>query len=186
MAYIYTNISKLYKTIINFLIIFCLFNCCFLINISETLSDKDNLQERLDAFNKWYHRINPDYSHLEGYIDSEGDIKLKTNKNIQKDSLLFSAERNKSLISSFNIYEKTKYSSAIKEVEERFGYDDITNMVFFLIIEKHDTNSYWKPYLDILYSKPRTLLHNYWNNKTKIDNILNNHALTSKIILDSS
>lgn len=150
------------------------------INISQEEVTQEELIKRIKTFNDWYHKINPSSSHLEAYIDHESNIRLKTNKELKTDDILFNGERKKNIITSIDIYENSKYAETIQSIEETYGFDDITNLTLFLLIEKHNPNSYWKPYLDILPSQPKTLLWNYWNNKKTIEPKFNNSSIISK------
>lgn len=146
----------------------------------ETLSNEE-LEKRITAFNKWYHEVNPNSKSMEARLDKDGRIKVFSTQKIKQETDLISADKTQ-FITYRNIYD-SKYGETLKEVEEIYGFDDYVNVALFLLIEKNDPNSKWKPYLDILPAVPQTLLWNYWDNKVWVEAYLENTTVPSKLYL---
>jgi len=62
-----------------------------------------------------------------------------------------------------NLIYDTKFGEFMLEVESKYGFDDFTNLIIYLIEEMHNPDSKWRPYLDIIPRNPVSICHNYWN-----------------------
>lgn len=148
------------------------------IDIATEDLNREELEKRVKLFNNWFHSKNPELTYLEAKISEDGTVRAYTNKQIQEDDSFVTLNK-EMIIRNIDIY-STKYSDILREIEEFHGYDDVTNFALLLISEKHNPDSKWKPYLDLLPSKPQTLLYNYWNNKLWVEHNLGNISLASK------
>lgn len=157
-------------------------------NLSKDTFSDENLPELIKKFNEFYHRINPSASHLELRLDlvdeSKPDglkeINLHTTKNINLNEE-YATITNEHMITPSDIY-NTKYSDTMGEIEELYGYDDMTNMTLMLILEKFNPDSKWKPYLDLLPKRPSNLISDFWNDKDWIEPILKGTYVSKKAI----
>lgn len=157
-------------------------------NLAKDTFSEDKLPELVKKFNEFYHKLNPSASHLELRMDlvdeSKPDglkeINLHTNKKIDINEE-YATVTNEHMITPNDIY-NTKYADTMNEIEELYGYDDITNMTLMLILEKFNPDSKWKPFLDLLPSKPSNVISDFWNQKEWIEPILKGTYVAKKAI----
>jgi hypothetical protein len=86
------------------------------------------------------------------------------------------------MIHSDLIYQ-TKLGSIIKVLEEKYGYNDYVNLVFFLLNEMSNPESQWKPYLDLLPRRPASIAFKYWERKSWIEDELLHVPILSNTLL---
>lgn len=151
-------------------------------DISKEELSTEELNNKVKIFNDWFHNKYPNLDYLEARIIEDGTIRTFTTKQIKEDEVFLTLNKDM-ILRNIDIY-STKYADVLREVEEFYGYDDITNFALLLVIEKHNPDSHWKPYLDLLPSKPQTLLYNYWDNKLWVEHNLGNIALASKFSIN--
>ncbi len=167
----------MYQTALSFALMFLI--CSSIqFKIREQEITTEELTKRILAFNTWYHQLNPQSKHLEAKLMPDNTIKIITNEPIKENDVYFSVKR-EGFIRNIDVYD-TKYGESIHEMEETFGYDDITNYVIWLISEIHNPESKWKPYLDLLPLKPAGLVADYWTNKTWIEQELKHTSIPKK------
>jgi hypothetical protein len=147
--------------------------------IKERKVSPQDLEAKVKIFNDWYHQINPNSLGLSLKLNEQlGNIILVSNSEINEDDVYFLTST-ENVIRFDNIY-STPLGETLKEVEETFGFDDVTNFALYLIYEIHNPDSKWKPYLDILYSSPVSLIEDYWNNKKWVESELKNTSIPKK------
>lgn len=166
------------KRMLFFLVLLSFASLVSVFDIGKEEVSREELESRVKVFNNWFHTKYPDFNYLEARINEDGVVRTYTTKDIDEDNIYLTLKKDMAL-RNIDIY-STIYSETIKEVEEYYGYDDITNFALLLIAEKHNPNSQWKPYLDLLPAKPHTLLYDYWNNKLWVEHNLGNISLASK------
>ena len=159
-------------------VIFALLSVTSSIQIREEVISNEELEKRVVKFNQWYHELNPETKHLEARLTEDGTIKLFTNQKINENDFYFTVNKQQ-MIRNIEVY-NTKYETTLQELEETYGFDDIANFAIMLISEIHNPESKWKPYLDILPRTPLSLLNDYWNTKTWIEETLKNTSIPKK------
>lgn len=167
----------MHRSTLSFVLVF-LVSFSIQIKIRDQEVSTEELAKRVEAFNAWYHELNPQSKHLEAKLMPDNSIKLITNEPIKENDVYITVKRD-CFIRNIDVYE-TKYGESIHELEETFGYDDIANYVIWLISEIHNPESKWKPYLDILPIKPAGLVADYWTNKAWIEQELKHTSIPKK------
>ena len=143
---------------------------------SKILSE-ERFNARVQKFNEWYKSFNPS-SKVEAKIGEDKKLHLVAKSNLKVEEAYISLDKNLTIHPDL-IY-KTKIGSFMKELEQNYGYDDILNLVFYLIHEMGNPDPEWKPYLDILPRKLDNLAFNYWERKTPIEEELLHTPFLSK------
>lgn len=141
----------------------------------------DELKIRLKAFNDFYHELNPNSKNLELRVDSDGDIRLHALKDLKAEEVFITFEKNH-FITTSHIY-STKYGEVMEEIEEMYGYDDMTNLALSLIHEKFNPESKWKNYIDIFPIEPQNLVYNFWESKSWSEPILKGTTAISNFFI---
>jgi len=144
---------------------------------NEKLSNSE-LQERVKAYNSWLNKESESNS-LELRIDSNSELSVFTTKKINKDGNLL--EQPKKLLISPNLVYETKYGTKLKEIEEKYGYDDLANLVIFFIGEFYNKESFYKPYFDVI-PRDSSFIPNYWEDSKWIEEELKGFTLMRKIV----
>ena len=160
-----------------------LLSCLVLVSqchkIIEENITKEEYIKRLKVFNDFYHKLNPSSKNVELRYDEESNsARLYALNDIKKKENYITFEINQ-LIGIDYIY-STKYNDVVTEIEESFGYDDIFNLSISILIEKFDEKSKWKPYIDILPTKPNNLIYNFWEDRHWMEPALKGLSLSSK------
>jgi hypothetical protein len=148
--------------------------------IWEEVISPERLQTRINIFNEWFQKQTGN-SKVEARLTRDVEwtrIGAFAKEAVPEGGVYLQLERSK-LIKADLIYE-TKLGPMIKSLEETFGYDDYTNMVFYLLHEMSEKDSQWKPYLDLLPHQPTSVAFNYWARKTWIEEELANTPTLSK------
>jgi hypothetical protein len=144
--------------------------------ISAEILSKERLENSVKAFNEWYLKNNP-ASKVEAKLDSEEKIKLIAKSDLKSEDAYLTINRNFTMHPQL-IYE-TPLGAFISNLEEKYGFDDFLNIVFYFLYEVANPDSQWKPYLDILPRQPESIAFNYWKRKTPIeDELLNTPVLS--------
>jgi hypothetical protein len=148
--------------------------------IWDEVISSNRLQTRIEEFNKWYSKIYPNCK-VEARLTDDPDfmrIGVFAKDDIKEDEAYLKIDRTFMMFQD-GIY-KTEIEPIIKKVEERYGWDDYVNLIFYLLHEMKDPNSEWKPYLDLLPRQPTTLAYKYWERKKFIEEKLHGTATLSK------
>lgn len=169
------------KRVLVFLVLLSVASFVIDFDIGKEELSLEELSARVKVFNNWFHTKYPDYNYLEARVNADGLVRTYTTRDIKEDDVFLKLQKDM-VLRNVDIY-STKYSESLREAEEFYGYDDITNFALLLIAEKHNPESQWKPYLDLLPAKPHTLLYDYWNNKLWVEHNLGNISLASKLNL---
>jgi hypothetical protein len=141
----------------------------------------ERLRTRIDAFNSWFTKFSGREQKVEARLTTDPNwtrIGLFAKENIKIDDVWFLGDRSK-MITAELVY-KTKVGEIIKGLEETYGYDDYTNMVFYLLHEMNNKDSEWKPYLDLLPHQPTSIAFKYWDKKAWIEDELIHTPILSK------
>ena len=150
--------------------------------IWDEVISHERLNSRINTFNKWYNEFTGIESKVEAKLTEDPNWKrigLFAKDSIRSDEEYLNLDRSK-MIRADMIYE-TKLGDTIKIVEETFGYDDYTNMVFFLLHEMSNKDSVWKPYLDLLPRQPTSIAYKYWEKKNWIEGEVINTPILSNL-----
>ena len=142
---------------------------------------QERLSQRVQSFNKWFSEFTGKNYKVEAKMTDDPSwsrIGLFAKEEIKLDEEYLLLERSK-LIRADQIYD-TKLGGIIKELETKYGYDDYTNMVFYLLHEMNNKESQWKPYLDLLPRQPTSVAFKYWDKKNWIEGELVNTPILSK------
>ena len=163
------------------LICFSLLSSCMTKRViwDEVISP-ERLQNRLNTFNDWFQKQTGN-SKVEARLTRDPQwtrIGVFAKEALNEGDLYLTLERNK-LIKADLIYD-TKIGPIIKGLEETYGYDDYTNMVFYLLHEMSNQDSQWKPYLDLLPHQLTSVVFQYWTRKTWVEEELANTPTLSK------
>ena len=165
------------------LIAFSILILCSSINssniISEEVLSRERMYNRVKVFNEWYAKLNPN-AKVEAKLSQEGKVHLAAKSDLKAEDSYLTLNRNV-IIHPQLIYD-TKIGTYVKSLEEKYGYDDTLNMVFYLLNEIGNPESKWKAYLDILPRKPESFAFDYWNRKAPIEEELLNTPVLSKIL----
>ena len=145
--------------------------------ISEEILTTDRLQNRVKAFNDWYAKLNPT-SKVEAKLSQDNKIHLLAKTDLKAEDAYMTLNRNLTIHSQL-IYD-TKPGPFVRSLEEKYGFDDYLNMLFYIIHEIGNPESEWKAYLDILPRQPESISFNYWSRKTPIEEELINTPILSK------
>lgn len=148
-------------------------------NFAEEVLTVDRLQNRVKAFNEWYEKLNPS-SKVEAKLSQENKIHLQAKENLKAEDAYLTLNKNLTIHS--HLIHDTKISTFVKNLEEKYGYDDYVNMLFFLLHEMGNPQSEWKPYLDILPRQIDSIAFNYWKRKQPIEEELLNTPILSNFI----
>ena len=136
----------------------------------EVLSP-ERLETRVKNFNDWYFGNNsPSTSKVSAKLSSTSNyerIGLYATEEIKEEEVFLKIEKSK-LIKHDLIYD-TKLGSFMKKLESKYGFDDYTNLLFYLLLEMNNPTSNWKPYLDLLPRQPTTLAYKFWERKEFIE-----------------
>lgn len=82
-----------------------------------------------------------------------------------------------------NLIYDSKLGPLMKVLEEKYGYNDYVNMVFYLLLEMGNPESQWRPYLDILPRRPSSISFKYWEKKSWLEDELLHVPILSNILL---
>jgi hypothetical protein len=153
--------------------------------IWDEVISPERLQNRLNTFNDWYSKFTGN-SKVEAKFTKDPEwtrIGLFAKQNLIEGESYLTIEREK-LIKADLVYD-TKIGPLIKNLEQTYGYDDYTNMVFYILHEMNNKDSQWKPYLDLLPNQLTSVVFKYWTRKTWIEEELINTPTLSKIFINS-
>lgn len=157
----------------------------FISTSTKTIYEKLNssqIQENLVKFNKWFQEKTNTLNNpsVELRVTSDGSIGVFSTKDFNKDDLLF-AFSTELVLSAESIY-TGKYSDFVKDLEKKYGYDELTYFVILLVEEFYNPNSHWRPYLDILPRIPLSPIHDYWNNSKWLEPELMGSTVLRKLV----
>lgn len=149
--------------------------------IYEKLSN-EQIQENLNRFNKWFQEKTNTLNDpsLELRLTSDGQVGVFSNKNLTKEDIIL-AYSTELVISAESIY-TGKYNDFIKDLEKKYGYDELTYFVILLVEEFFNSNSHWRPYLDILPRLPVSPIHDYWTNSKWLEPELMGTTVLRKLV----
>jgi hypothetical protein len=154
-------------------------------NIWDENITPDRLNHRVKAFNDWYNQINDNSRNggvkVQAQKQADNRIGLVARENLNFDDVYLKLDK-KHMIGADLIYD-TNIGPLIKQIEHAYGYDDYTNMVFYLLHEMNKTDSTWKPYLDVLPRQPESIAFKYWDKKNWIEQELLHTPILSNIFL---
>jgi len=169
---------KIISSIFLISVILCL--VCTKVVIWDEIISEERLLTRVKNFNAWYEKFNPGSNKVEARLTKDPNfmrIGIYAKEHIRLDDVYLKFDRSK-LIRSDHIYE-TPIGAVIKKLESLHGYDDYTNILFYLLHEIHNKNSEWKPYLDLLPRQPTSIAYKYWERKDWIEDELINMPILS-------
>lgn len=147
--------------------------------ISQEIISKQKLETTVKAFNNWYLKLNPS-SKVEAKLNSEAKIRLSAKENLKEEDAYLNL--NKSLTLHSQLVYETPLDDYVRNLEEKYGFDDYLNIVFYLLHEIANPASRWKPYLDVLPRQPESIAFNYWLRKGPIEEELLNTPVLSMLI----
>ena len=176
--------SKFLFSTLALIILICATNSKWVI-WDEVISG-DRLQTRIKVFNEWYEKFNSESSKVEARLTDDPEfmrIGLYAKEDIKTDDSYIKINKRK-MISFRNIYD-TPLKEVIKKVESVYGFDDYTNILFYLLHEMNNKNSEWKPYLDLLPRQPTSIAFKYWERKSWIEDELLNTPILSKLNINA-
>lgn len=169
-----------------FLIKFLALGLIILTGISNTqkifhdeILSPDRLNNRIKAFNAWYEKLNPT-AKVEAKLGEDKNLHLVAKAQIKAEESYLTINRNLTIHADL-IY-NTKIGSFVKDLEETYGYDDLLNMVLYLVHEMGNPESEFKPYFDILPRQLDNLAFKYWERKGPIEEELIHTPFLSKKI----
>lgn len=148
--------------------------------ISEEVLSRERMHNRVKVFNEWYAKLNPN-AKVEAKLNQDAKVLLAAKADLKAEDAYLTVNRNM-IIHPQLVYE-TKIGDFVKTLEQKYGYDDMVNMAFYLLHEMGNPESKWKPYLDILPRKPESFAFNYWDRKGPIEEELLNTPVLSKFFL---
>lgn len=148
--------------------------------IADEVVSQEELIRRVQAFNDFYHKLNPSSVNLELRVEEDGAIRLHTLKDIEENEVYLTVNKDQMITHDYVHSIAPKYKDTLAEIEEMYGYDDMLNFAFAILIEKFNPESKWKPYIDILPIKPKNLVFDFWNTKNWAEPVLKGTTLISK------
>jgi hypothetical protein len=182
------TIGKILSPKITFTVMILLFLSLMQVNSRRVIWDEvishDRLQTRLQTFNEWYGKFNGKPSKVEARLTEDPNwtrIGLFAKEELKAEDIYLTVDRDK-MIKADLVYQ-TPIGNLIKALEEQYGYDDYTNMLFYLLHEMNNKDSEWKPYLDLLPRQLTTPVFKYLDKKTWIEEELINTPVLSKIYI---
>ena len=134
--------------------------------ISEETFSPERLQTRVNSFNEWYSKLNPS-AKVEAKLSPDNKIHLQAKSDLKAEDTYMDLNRNMTIHAQL-IYD-TKIGAFVRNLEEKYGYDDYLNMLFYLVNEMGNPESQWKPYLDILPRQIDSIAFNYWKRKIPVE-----------------
>lgn len=176
--------KKLIKKLFGYFPIFLILTIIIHTNqklISEEILSLDDLEIRIKRFNDWYFKLNPS-SKVGSKLNLDGKIILFAKENLIAGNSYLTINKNLTLHSQ--LIHETPLNSFIRNLEEKYGFDDYLNIIFYLLHEMSNPNSHWKPYLDILPRQPESIAFNYWKRKIHIEEELLNTPILSNFLND--
>lgn len=170
---------KIFTLFLLFSSIFQIISCSSI----RRVKTRQELEENVKKFNDWYNNSlgtskskNPFFLK----VVENNEIGVFTNKDLTADEELYTFE--KSLcISAESIY-TLPYEKLIRELETKYGYDELTYLVIILIHEYYNPQSKYREYLDILPTNPPSPIFNYWENSKWIDPELMHSSVLRKLV----
>lgn len=169
------------KLSINLIVFLFLFlNSLFLIKSEKNIKEysQEELKANLEVFNQWFSEKTKINSLELRLVD--GEVGVFTKEKFDPQNLLLDFYSS-ICISSQMIYHGP-YAEFIKEIEAKYGYDESTYLVILLLHEYFSEGSYWKPYLDILPSKPKSPIEFYWTRAGEIEPEIMGTTIIRKIV----
>ena len=145
--------------------------------ISEEVISEEIFNNRLNTFNDWYSKLNPS-SKVEAKLGKDQKLHLIAKSEIKAEENYLTISRNMTI--NPDLIYTTNMGEFVRDLENDYGYNDFLNMVLYLIHEMGNSNSQWKPYLDILPRKVITLAYKYWDRKSGIEEELLHTPFLSK------
>jgi hypothetical protein len=151
---------------------------CF--NITEEVVSREELQWRVNRFNRWLNTINlVKNNKLEIKINANNEIGVYATEDIEEDEVIAEIDQDYELQAEG--VQTTFINQFIKELEEKWGYDDFVNILFYALHEIKNPNSKIKPFLDLLPRRPNNLAFDYWGRSKKFEDEFENMNIMSKI-----
>lgn len=149
--------------------------------IYQTLS-KEEIQNNISKFNQWFYENTgtTDTKPIELRLTEDGEVGVFLNKDFNADEV-FLTYSSQLVIAADSIY-TGKYADLMKELEAKYGYDELTYLVILLIHEYYTPDSFWRPYLDILPRIPSSPIYDYWNNAKSLEPELIGNSVLRKIV----
>lgn len=151
--------------------------------IWDQTQTRESLIHKVNLFNDWANFIITNNSLKIDFIDnlsnklgvySKTDYLLNNTKIFIDDIHILSIDK---------IYNTgNKYSPFIKEIEEKYGYDEISYFTILLISEYFDSKSQFRLFLDLLPFQPFTPVYNYWEISEKIEPEIMGTSLIRKLV----
>lgn len=175
----------MYKTQRNIIACIAVFFMVISLSNSKIIYEKlshEQLQENVNKFNNWfYEQTNTQETKpLELRLLENGETGVFSNKDFNENDLFF-AFSSKLVLSAELIY-TGKYGTLVKELEKKYGYDELTYLVIILIDEYYNSDSFWRPYLDIFPRIPSSPIYDYWNNSSWLEPELMGTTVLRKIV----
>jgi hypothetical protein len=131
--------------------------------IYNEIVSQEQLKKNVEVFNQWFYtRTNSESKNIELRVLDNGELAVFALNDVSTEQTVFNIT-NDVVIQSDVIY-TGKYAELMKELEQKYGYDEMTYLVIILIEEYFNEKSHWRPYLDVLPKIPTTPVYNYWNN----------------------
>ncbi|MFO0515296.1 MAG: SET domain-containing protein [bacterium] len=172
--------ARIYSILVVILFV-ALFNSAFTKTVYEKLTH-NQIQENLVKFNKWVQEETNTINNplFELRLTSDGQIGVFSTKDLNKEDLFF-VFSTKLVLSAESIY-TGKYTEFVKDIEKKYGYDELTYFVILLVEEYFNPNSHWRAYLDILPRIPLSPIHDYWNNSKWLEPELLGTTVLRKLV----
>ena len=146
---------------------------------NEVISLTD-IKSNAIKFNFWMNQ-NIKNNPFELKVDTEGKYSVIVTRDLEGNDNVVEVKSD-ILISSDKIYLSEKYAEFIKELEQKYGYDEITYFAIFIISEYFNPNSEYRAYLDIIPKKPSTPTYNYWDIANQIEPEILGSSIIRKLV----
>ena len=147
--------------------------------ISNEIPSLADLKLNVFKFNQWITSLYPN-NPFEIQVNTEGNYSLIVSKDVKENEKVFTFD-SKYFLSTSKVHE-TEYKEIIEELKHKYGYDEQTYFSILLISEYFKSDSLYRPLLDILPKKPKTLAFDYWNKKSIIESHLAGTLVLNKIV----
>lgn len=143
----------------------------------------NEVENRVRRFNEWYKSIDGDIP-LELKASQYGDsyrLSVHATREIKENEPMMFIDQSM-MITARSVYD-TKYSDFLKQIEEKYGYDDMLNFLIYILSEFYDPNSKWSAFFDLVPRQPLNLAHNYWNESKTIEDEIKEYSVASKFFI---
>lgn len=145
------------------------------------IKTRQELEQNVKKFNEWYNKsTNNSKNPFFMKVVSNDDLAIFTNRDLLSDEEIYTFD--KSICLSAELIYALPYEKLIRELEEKYGYDELTYLVIVLIHEYYNPESKYREYLDILPTNPGSPIFNYWENSKSVDPELMHTSVLRKLV----